>query len=89
MSETLTIRAAANGWMRVESPAKGDHFVTQVLVAGNDLQITNGGSMELDAETWAIQGELHPTLLVEAPGYYNPTDRAEESDNDIVFYTDE
>ena len=89
MSETLTIRAATNDWMRVESPSKGNHFVAEVIVAGNDLQLKNGARIKLEVETWAIQGEIHPALLVEAPGYYHPSERTEERDNDIVFYSDE
>jgi len=85
MSDTLTIDAAVGDWYYIESEARGEHYVHEIIIAGNHVEIDHG-TITVDATTWAIQSDLSPSLLIETPQHYNPEGRAEESDNDNVFF---
>jgi len=89
MSDTLEIQHAGDGWVLVNSEEKGRHYAAEVMIAGNEIDFSGTDSVTVNADTWAIQCERYPALLIEAPQYYSGEGSNEESDQDLVFFTDE
>ena len=69
---TLTLTAAADGWIRVEQDDEHIEYVAEVKVCGLSLDLSGASEVELQVDEWSLELDNYPTLLVERPEWYTP-----------------
>jgi len=73
-TDTLEIQAIDRDcWRVTEKDGDTDEIVMDVQIAGTEILRPHGSfTFEVVCTDWGIEGEYHPSLLIEATEWYSP-----------------
>lgn len=71
MTNELKLTGVEDGWTKVDHK-DGTDYVHTVKIAGTELELNTIAEATLTCSDYSFERDYFPSLLVEAPGWYNP-----------------